>query len=924
MADTPKSVLPEVIWETSIPQVLSLSRSAVAKKLGINEKDLPDGDFFSAVKDNIEELSNKIATMTGEARKKELAKTLSVISLKEATDKAQELWKDWLNAAQKLSPEVLLASVATAGNLIKEQAAKGRQDALSAVSDIVNANGDISKMTASIDKLTEVKGWILATLSATMKWAGDTIKGILEATGIMGFLRSLGNFLWFNIAELEKKKEGGTQKKIEEGVDSTKKSTSELLKKWEEVLKKPIDKEKILSDMSDSLGKLIWEKYFWKWVNLSQNQLEKIKSIIGKNLDITTLEKIRLQYEKDGTTRMGDVAKVNVDLMAKLPVGTFFDIALAGIIPTHKIIYNTIIEPSKNLIQLTFDWLPFVDMQMSMTEWSWLLSEKAKWNDKHALDLARVQLYAVNGLLWKTIGMVTSGIAAGWIAMLTDTVTWVNGFHMLWNGLAWNFDNLSRDIGIIESTLSGGSSPKGGSLAVLSDRLKWLQHNYLMLDLAMKSNEDPSKMMSLLKDDSKYLSLKQKINIADLEWLVWNKEKFQQKMAGYLFSSDVTQTLWKTAKIAGNKYIGGAEGSIRHYMDTTDDLLTKQKSMFLAGNIRNVLWTPLLALKNMKMARSADSVILHVDDAKDVSKLRAFLAVIPGWLKWLAELIPATSILFSIGSIAMDNKDKKDGVYGSMMDIAKTVFVPVYWSVSMLLDKSIDIKSMINEGKVPSFWNMALTGVIGWVALFETVRVANQVAIGSSMMYNWAVSQWAITIAKAPFRGVIDITNAAGSAVRGARNISALAKAPIANPAVTKALTSFATKVPKTWRFAIWGAALVVTGGAYAYIAGPENPEDIMKNLHKEGWLDIANNPTSKMKEVFQSKSENEKKNILDELLIMHLETNKNLPKTHYDQQISKYTIITGPTFTGQNLIDSSFRNTLQVLGVDIGFPEKA
>lgn len=58
---------------------------------------------------------------------------------------------------------------------------------------------------------------------------------------------------------------------------------------------------------------------------------------------------------KDGTTRMGDVVDVNIDLMAKLPAGTFFDIALAGIIPTHKIIYNTVVEPSKNLIQLTFD-----------------------------------------------------------------------------------------------------------------------------------------------------------------------------------------------------------------------------------------------------------------------------------------------------------------------------------------------------------------------------------------------------------------------------------------------------------------------------------------------------------------------------------------------------------------------------------------
>lgn len=439
-----------------------------------------------------------------------------------------------------------------------------------------------------------------------------------------------------------------------------------------------------------------------------------------------------------------------------------------------------------------------------------------------------------------------------------------------------------------------------------------------MLDLAMKGNEDPTKMMSLLKDDAKYLSLKQNIKITDLEWLVWHKEAFQTKMAWYLMSPDVTRDIWSATKIAGNKWIGGAEGSIRHYMDITDDLLTKQKSMFLAGNIRNILWTPLLALKNMKMARSADSVILHIDDAKDVSKLRAFLAVIPGWLKWLAEFIPTTSIVFSIGSIAMDNKDKKDGVYGSVMDIAKTVFVPAYGSVSMLLDKSIDIKSMINEWRVPSFWDMALTGVIGWVAVFETVRVANQVAIGSSMMYHWAVWQWAKTIAMAPFRGITDIVNAAWSAVRWTRNISALAKAPVANPAVTRALTDLATKVPKKGRLAIWAVALLAAGWAYAYISWPENPEDILKNLHKEGWLDIGNNPTPKMKEAFQSKNQTERKDILDELLIMHLETNKNLPKTHYEWESGKYSIITGTTFTGQKLIDSLFRSTIQSLGVDI------
>ncbi len=910
LPETPQNILSELP-----KKVIELSRDALAQRLWLKTEELPDRKFFKMVDVDLD----RLAGLDPRDKAKALKEELSRIQVAELADKAKEIWKDGLDIAKKATPELLLSSVTTAGIVMKEQATKSWESALSAVSDIVNADGDLTKMTAGIGKLTAVKGWLLSDLSTSIKWLGDTIKTLLEATGIMGFLRSIGKFFWFNIADPEKKKEETSQKKIEDWLDTAKKEGAAALKKWEELLKTPINKEKIVSDMTTSLGKLIWEKYFWKWVDLSPGQLEKIKTIIVKNLNTDTLEKIRAQYMKDGTTRMWDVVNVNMDLMAKLPAGTFFDIALSGIIPTHKIIYNTVVEPSKNLIQLTFDWLPFVDMQMNMIEWSGLLSEKAKWGDSHALDLARVQLYAVNGLLWKTIGMVSSGIAAGWIAMLTDTVTWVNGFHMLWNGLSWNFDSLSRDIGTIESTL--GTGPKWGSLEVLSVRLKWLQHNYLMMDLALKGNEDPSKMMNLLKNDAKYAAIKQKINITDiteLEWLVWKKEAFQQKMAQELFDPKVTQTLWKTAKITGNKYIGGAEWSIRHYMETTDDLLAKQKNMFLAGNIKNVLWTPLLALKNMKMARSADSVLLHIDDAKDVSKLRAFLAVIPGWLKWLAELIPATSILFSIGSIAMANKNEKGGVYESMMDVAKTVFVPAYWSVSMLMDKSVDIKSIMSEGKIPPFWDIALTGVIGWVAVFETVRVANQVAIGSSMMYHWAVWQWAKTLAMAPFRGITDIVNAAWSAVRWTRNISTLAKAPIANLAVTKALTDLATKVPKKWRLAIWAVALLAVGGTYAYVSWPENPEDIMKNLHKEGWLDIGNNPTPKMKESFRSKNSEERKSILDELLIMHLETNKNLPKTHYDPESWKYSIITDATFTGQKLVDSIFRNTLQTIDIDI------
>lgn len=45
---------------------------------------------------------------------------------------------------------------------------------------------------------------------------------------------------------------------------------------------------------------------------------------------------------------------------------------------------------------------------MSLGDWNILLHDKFKGGDTHALDVARVQLYGVSGILWKIIGSVFS------------------------------------------------------------------------------------------------------------------------------------------------------------------------------------------------------------------------------------------------------------------------------------------------------------------------------------------------------------------------------------------------------------------------------------------------------------------------------------------------------------------------------------
>lgn len=46
------------------------------------------------------------------------------------------------------------------------------------------------------------------------------------------------------------------------------------------------------------------------------------------------------------------------------------------------------------------------------------------------------------------------------------------------------------------------------------------------------------------------------------------------------------------------------------------------------------------------------------------------------------------------------------------------------------------------------------------------------------------------------------------------------------------------------------------------------------------------------MKEQFYLKSTEQRKEIVDELLILALGTSSNLPKTHYEPEAGKYTIV--------------------------------
>ena len=61
-----------------------------------------------------------------------------------------------------------------------------------------------------------------------------------------------------------------------------------------------------------------------------------------------------------------------------------------------------------------------------------------------------------------------------------------------------------------------------------------------------------------------------------------------------------------------------------------------------------------LAMQSLTMARSADTIVIHIDSKEDISKFRAFLSTIPGGIRGIAEVLPAAAVVFSLGSIGMD------------------------------------------------------------------------------------------------------------------------------------------------------------------------------------------------------------------------------------------------------------------------------
>lgn len=127
------------------------------------------------------------------------------------------------------------------------------------------------------------------------------------------------------------------------------------------------------------------------------------------------------------------------------------------------------------------------------------------------------------------------------------------------------------------------------------------------------------------------------------------------------FGGSSTSGWRKNMELELSKYTGGQNGSIATYLTKIDTIKASQINLLGNTGMLSEKWNRMkLAFQSLQLARSGDTVNLHLETADDISKFRSFLSVIPGGIKAISEIIPAAALMISFGSIAFDEKDVKD------------------------------------------------------------------------------------------------------------------------------------------------------------------------------------------------------------------------------------------------------------------------
>lgn len=273
--------------------------------------------------------------------------------------------------------------------------------------------------------------------------------------------------------------------------------TAPDLRKSAENLPEKIEK------MTQGIARDISQRYFGGRP-LGNDQVDRIRKMVKNNIPKEDIDAVLKRYQDTGKVQIGEAADATMGSIVELPMKLMYEIAFSGIIPVWAIANHLIVRPTGTMMQLTLDgWgLP---VEMSIDAFTGFLHKKMESGDEHALDLARIQLYGVNGIIWKVLGGAVS-VAAGLGIMLTDTVSGADGIKLANGVIGGNSEKVLAQLTKIETMLHGNTPPP---------HLK--DYTALLKDIGMvKMNGEILRILAEEKTNAGVLERIQKVSGLDL------------------------------------------------------------------------------------------------------------------------------------------------------------------------------------------------------------------------------------------------------------------------------------------------------------------------------------------------------------------------------------------------------------------------
>ena len=190
---------PEILNNTpkSEPKkVTDISREALAKRLGIDESELPDGKFFRIVDTQLD----KLAWLDPVKKAAELKEHLEKIDIAEAADKARELGADGKKLLASEALEQSAGAVKLATEKLKNEWLTHGKEAAVAVWAIVWAKS-IDDVTKWVDGIAKVIDATSKTLSGAIESVKDILSSLFKMLGLDKLFKSIGKLLGISSSE---------------------------------------------------------------------------------------------------------------------------------------------------------------------------------------------------------------------------------------------------------------------------------------------------------------------------------------------------------------------------------------------------------------------------------------------------------------------------------------------------------------------------------------------------------------------------------------------------------------------------------------------------------------------------------------------------------------------------------------------------